>query len=865
MQDASPAVIFAQKSWLQLTDIVSRAVRHKTFRRVYAVCALAVLVASVLFWAVLGARLQQHNADQLSDPYMFKDWATFRAASFPGAHTFLIKWPIFWLVSVFGVSSRSLLVATVGVVLLTIATLVYILYRIDRRPLVFGTICLGLALVLLLVPAQPYAGGLLPINMAMLTTRNLEYAVYMVVLILFARAKRLRDYSFILATLLLALLVASDKLFLSLSAGGAALALLAYALLGNWSVVAFMARWLVGSAVAAAGAAIILLGISHVTHLVNSASTNPYSVVHSAHHLVLGVVYAIAGLFTNVGANPAYDKTILGQLPDGLVHGLWSYSGLAYLVAGCLLVYALLLVWQLVRPTFAGMSRNTRLPVASLLSLSLIASSLAAFGVFIATEHYYAVDARYLTICLFALVVAVSVRLRRQQWQWPEDLMLVSGVLVLAIALAAITASHVSHQQTAALQTVTKRNDTVVAALKHHKVDVLVGDYWRVLPVKLASHGSVNVMPMAGCTEPTNVLTSGTWQPDLTKHSFAYLLTLDRSLTNYPGCTLQQISAKYGGPNSVQVVAGTQASPTETLLFYDQGSRRPRQSAPQTVRSILPVDLKSLPDTSCDQPTVMNIVAHEDDDLLFLSPDLLHDIDAGRCVRTVFLTAGDGGNGKFYWLSRQLGSEAAYSNMLNRTVWDQQTVKIANNEYATVASPRHNGRVSLIFLNLPDGDLDGQGFAGYQYQSLAKLHDSRMSSLKSVDGQSRYTSPQLVSALANLMNVYQPAVIHTQANARSEVYPDHSDHITTGLYAQAAVDEYNQKHFGGEVSIPIVRYVGYPVHSYNSDVSGQDLMRKEAAFLAYSQYDGSVCHTTSECSSDETVYGSYLPKEYQGP
>src|SRR6266568_9517618 len=43
--------------------------------------------------------------------------------------------------------------------------------------------------------------------------------------------------------------------------------------------------------------------------------------------------------------------------------------------------------------------------------------------------------------------------------------------------------------------------------------------------------------------------------------------------------------------------------------------------------------------SACTQGVSMNIVAHEDDDILFLSPRLLHDIDAGRCVRTVFITA----------------------------------------------------------------------------------------------------------------------------------------------------------------------------------------------------------------------------------
>ena len=54
----------------------------------------------------------------------------------------------------------------------------------------------------------------------------------------------------------------------------------------------------------------------------------------------------------------------------------------------------------------------------------------------------------------------------------------------------------------------------------------------------------------------------------------------------------------------------------------------------------------------------IQIIAHQDDDLLFQSPDLLRDVDAGRCVRSVFVTAGDSGYGNDYWQSREEGAEA---------------------------------------------------------------------------------------------------------------------------------------------------------------------------------------------------------------
>src|SRR4051812_27265299 len=66
---------------------------------------------------------------------------------------------------------------------------------------------------------------------------------------------------------------------------------------------------------------------------------------------------------------------------------------------------------------------------------------------------------------------------------------------------------------------------------------------------------------------------------------------------------------------------------------------------------------------SCPLGATMNIVAHEDDDLLFLSPDLIHDVQAGRCVRTVFVTAGAFPGATDYGGQREAGSRAANALM----------------------------------------------------------------------------------------------------------------------------------------------------------------------------------------------------------
>jgi len=120
---------------------------------------------------------------------------------------------------------------------------------------------------------------------------------------------------------------------------------------------------------------------------------------------------------------------------------------------------------------------------------------------------------------MFALAITVSVELRKRRWQHPEVLVLVACALLIAIALAVGTSLRVSQGQTSALDTLNGNNTVIADALERHKVDVLVGNYWRVLPVKLAMHGNITAMPLGDCTQPTTSLTSSAWQPNLHNHS----------------------------------------------------------------------------------------------------------------------------------------------------------------------------------------------------------------------------------------------------------------------------------------------------------------------------------------------------------
>lgn len=848
---------------------VKKIVSQPGFAKKYAILSLVILGATTILWAFLGAKLQQGNADQLVNSLLFERLSTFREALLPGQHSFLIKWPLFFLIKLLGYSAITFITVTVATALATVAFLVVLLYRIERRPLIFGTLCLALASVLLLIPAQPYTGVMLPVNMAMLTTRNLEYVLYIASLVLLVRSPRIKSWGFWLAIVFLTLLIASDKLFLTLSLGGALLAFVVYALRQRQGLVNLSAKWLTLSVVSILGAfgLLWLLNAVGVTHIANQPAVGPFGLVHNERSLALGFIYGFLGLMTNFGANLAYDSSVLKNIPGQIYTHLLGTGGIAFMLNGIIFVVGVVIVYRLIVSSLAGgKPQKANLDNATKLSILLIWTTLAAFIVFAASNHYYAADARYLTIALFAVFISAAVFSRHRYWH-PEKTVLVGLIITIGILFGLTAALHSYNTDKAALAEVNRRNISISQALAQHPVSVLAGDYWRVTPTRLIAGNRFNVMPLTGCTRAQDILSSKSWQPDLNDHSFAYLLSLDQSLTNYPSCTLDLVVNSYGRPNASILIAGSLEHPKELVLFYDNGIHK---SAPtikppkQGTATVVPTTLDILPNTTCDAPTILNVVAHQDDDLLFMNPDLAHDIKAGHCVRTIYMTAGDAGDNKFYWLGREQGSEAAYDYIdgPDKDIWVQRIVKLSAKAFISIANPRGNSKVSLIFMRLPDGGIHGTGFKASHYESLERLNAGAISQVHSIDGSSVYTSSELTAALTALMRVYRPSGVHMQSTSFLGVdgkskYPDHSDHTAAGRYAQRA---YNQ--FEGFHETPIKFYLGYPIHELPENVGGKDLEEKEKTFLNYGKFDKSVCQTLKECENTPT-YSAYLRHQYQ--
>jgi putative flippase GtrA/LmbE family N-acetylglucosaminyl deacetylase len=437
--------------------------------------------------------------------------------------------------------------------------------------------------------------------------------------------------------------------------------------------------------------------------------------------------------------------------------------------------------------------------------------------------------------------------------------------LILLATIGLVAAPHIASARTASAD-IDQRNTVISRVLTEHRVETLLGASWRVstLQQRIAWQ---KTLPVADCTQTDKRLVSPALQKGYLHRSFGYLLTLDPA---GDGCGLATIVGAYGHPDAIIVIAGTTEKPREEMLIYSHGANQNAQStkrskqvtAPTADKGLLQLkDLSVAASQHCkDHQTILQIVAHEDDDLLFMNPDLLHSIQQGNCVTTVYVTAGDAGSSKFYWLARERGSEAAYSELSGAApTWNEQSIKLANQQFVTLAQPTDYPQLSLLFVHLPDGKPDGSGFTISGQESLAKLAAGSIPSIRSVDEQSVYSRSALVDALATIIGVYQPAEIRTQLPYNhSTMFSDHSDHMTAGQLATEAYYKYIVKH----PATHLAYYTGYPIREQAANVEADDLSAKQQAFFTYSEYDGAVCGTMASCTA-RGDYGAYLERQYR--
>ncbi|MFJ8628050.1 hypothetical protein ACIRD3_35165 [Kitasatospora sp. NPDC093550] len=283
--------------------------------------------------------------------------------------------------------------------------------------------------------------------------------------------------------------------------------------------------------------------------------------------------------------------------------------------------------------------------------------------------------------------------------------------------------------------------------------------------------------------------------------------------------------------------------------------------------------------------TVVQVVAHQDDDLLFMNPDLSNGIRAGLKVTTVYVTGGAAGSGAAYAAHRQDGARLAYARMAGEAAgtgagecaddpgpacWDRDDYRPAPGapvgERFTLKS---NRSLQLVFLNLPEYE-DSAYLGG---NALRRLWDTRDGAAPArtvtldMDGPGirwpqAYDGRRLVGMLTSLFADQRATLVRTQDPApdpmlyAARAEHDHPDHISTAWFADAAVAAYTAT--GHRVVVE--HYRDYNTGSSPAVLSSEETADKHATFRRYAERDVNLPTGAAFAAS---WYASWQSRQYQ--
>lgn len=252
--------------------------------------------------------------------------------------------------------------------------------------------------------------------------------------------------------------------------------------------------------------------------------------------------------------------------------------------------------------------------------------------------------------------------------------------------------------------------------------------------------------------------------------------------------------------------------------------------------------------------SVLAIVAHPDDDLLFLNPDLDAAIQAGIPTTVVYVSAGDArlppGEAAARARDRRRGIQDAYrvsgtvADLTNQNEWGGEVIEVGGRlvEQFTL---RDRPGVRVTFVGLPDGELS-------RLRSSATLLTVPADGGLIADSQP-YDEDDVVTVLFGLMERYRPTTLHVTEFFADRRYDDpvsHPDHRAAAAFAAGAARRYRRQHATWLPYVVEHRDYGVGHHPVNLDPSTR--ARKRALFAEeYQPWDPAA---VDACGWTERAY-----------
>ncbi|WP_110004576.1 PIG-L family deacetylase [Geodermatophilus normandii] len=191
--------------------------------------------------------------------------------------------------------------------------------------------------------------------------------------------------------------------------------------------------------------------------------------------------------------------------------------------------------------------------------------------------------------------------------------------------------------------------------------------------------------------------------------------------------------------------------------------------------------------TDCTAGSSVDVVAHSDDDLFFLNPDVLRAVKTGACVSSVYATSGDGGLGSTYARNRESGIRAAYAQMAGvANTWTTSTTTVAGNRVTTgTLSARRASDCSSCAG--PTGTSTAAGSRAPATAASRRSTPVPIPSLTTADTpQVTCTRSSLVAMLSGLISAVGVTSVRILDNRGGFDDGDHSDHYVIARLAAEA-------------------------------------------------------------------------------
>lgn len=229
---------------------------------------------------------------------------------------------------------------------------------------------------------------------------------------------------------------------------------------------------------------------------------------------------------------------------------------------------------------------------------------------------------------------------------------------------------------------------------------------------------------------------------------------------------------------------------------------------------------------------LVSVVAHLDDDLLFINPEIIDAFDKGGCTTTVHVIGGGGGTDMDTVCYREEGLRKAYARMANvPNIWTSANVQFAG-KFVTQMTLDANPKVTFLELRLQGGSPRG----GSPLQNLWEFKVDTMTSQSGTAGQPRfancekgvantYTRDELKATLLGILQDRKATRLST-LNPDTTPWLEHPDHIYAARLTRQAAKLLSK-------NIRINYYETYPTASRPPTILGEKLLRKRDIAATY--------------------------------